>query len=435
MNTHRISHIASRTSQWAVTLVAVGLVLAGCIQRPVSTLTPAPLTTPGATIEPPVITGGDTQLPLAAPTSLIIQQRTFAVTAVEIQQGQWKHRSGQPDSAQWVYGTLINYVLGLEASPENTALFQTLSEADTLQLVLANQRILTFQFSGRLWVEQNAASELFQQFRPGLTLALLGDEGAKRLVITASYVSGAEPTPSTGVVATIGTAVQVGEARVSVLSGELIKQSPALPVGFAYYLVDFRVECLGPNTLDASMFQMDLIDGENRPYALSIQASQLGQHGPAGGQLSPGQVLTATAGYLVPQAISGPAVVWSFSSRPGLQAPARFQLALVEPIPTPNPRSLARIQIDSVGYSHDTTEILIAGGIGNPSDQVVLVAAEDVVLESGGARMSLNAADPVLPWNIAPGESRAFTLRYPRMAPGIATLHILQWSFELSGLQ
>jgi hypothetical protein len=428
------SQIANRKSQWAVVLVAVSLVLSGCIQRPVSTSTPTPLTTPGATTGP-VITGGDIQLPLAAPTSLLIQQRNFTVTAVEIQQGQWKYKSGQPDSAQWVYGTLINYVLGLEASPENTALFQTLSEADTLQLVLANKRILTFQFSGRMWVEQNAASELFQQYRPGLTLALLGDDGTKRLVITAGYVPGTEPTPVADAVATIGTAVQVGEARVTVLSGQLIKQSPDLPVGFAYYMVDFNVECLGPSTLDASMFQMDLIDGENRPYSLSIQASQLGQYGPPGGQLSPGQMLTATAGYLVPQAISGPALVWSFSSRPGLQAPARFQLALVEAIPTPDPRSLVRIQIDSVGYSHDTTEILIAGGIGNPSGQVVVVVADDVMLESGGARMSLNAADPVLPWNIEPGESRAFTLRYPRMAPGTATLHILQWSFELSGLQ
>jgi hypothetical protein len=384
-----------------------------------------------------IITTGNTKVPLNTPTKLQIQDSTFEIKAVEIQKGVWRYQRGSPDSAQWVYGTLVNYVIGLEATTANTELVQALTEADIIQLTLANGRVLKFQFSGRQWIEQDAAADVFQQLRPGLTLALLGEKGTKRLVVTASYTSSVEPLPIPGNdLVNVGTWVQVGEVRVVAIGGQLVQEAFDLTPGYFYYLVDFSVEALGSNALDASMFQMDLIDGQGKRYALSVPASQAGQYGPAGGQLEPGQILTATAGYLVPDTITGPMVEWTFSPLPGSRAPARVQLALAAaPSPTPDPRSSVTIQVNTVTYGPGLTEIVIHGGIGNPTDRVVTVNREEVTLQSGTASVSLIEATPAFPWSISPGENRAFVLRFAQPSPGTAILKILHWSFELGGLQ
>ncbi len=396
----------------------------------------SPTPTSGSEVTDPVITSGNVQLPLTAPIRLKIRDSLFEVTPVQVQKGTWSYRRGQANAGQWVYGTLINYVIGLDATPQNTELFQSLTDTDIFQLTLANDKVLNFQFSGRLWVKQDAAPDVFQQLRPGLTLALLGDKGTQRLVVTASYVSTQEPTPAPGeLVANMKTWVQVGDTRVMALDSQMIKDSPSLPPGYMYYLVDFSVEGMGAVPLDAGMFQMDLVDSLDKRYAVSIQASQAGKYGPAGGKLEPGQVLTATAGYLVPQTLGGPTLTWVFSPRPGTQSPARVQLSMAAPAPTPDPRASITIRVDSVTYGQNQAEIVVAGGIGNPTDQVITVNREDVILESGGASVSLVTVTPDFPWSVAPGESRAFALNFARPSPGTAVLRILNWSFELSGLQ
>lgn len=428
-----LAHIARRWNIFLIVLVLVGM--SGCGRRPISSF-PTSTSTPNSDV---VVTGGfgtPVPLPPAAPVKLQIQDTSFEVKPVEIQKGLWRYQKGHPDSAQWIYGTLINYVIGLEATPQNTDLLQSLTEADVIEMVITSGKTLQFQVTGRQWVEQDTAPDVFGQTRPGLTLALLGDKGTQRLVVTASYVASLDLTPAAGSdTAQIQTWVQTGEARVMVLDGQLVEDAAGLATGYAYYVVDFSVEALGPNTLDANLFQMDLIDGLGTRYAVSIPASQAGKYGPAGGKLEPGQVLTATAGYLVPETISGPTLTWSFSPRAGAQAPARIQLALKGPAPTPDPRLAVTIQLNTVTYSSDMTEIVVAGGIGNPTDHVVAVDQGDVVLISVTANQSAVSSDPPFPWSVSPGESRAFTLRFPRPAAGSAVLRILQWSFELSGLQ
>lgn len=414
-----------------ILFLVIGLAgLSACWQRPISTFTPTP--TSSFELTEPIITSGNVKLPLTAPTRLELHGASFDVKAVQVQKGQWHYQRGQPNTAQWVYGTLINYVIGLEATAQNAELFQALTESDVIRLTIANNKVFNFQFSGRQWVEQDAAPDVFQQVRPGITLVLLGDKGTKRLVVTGSYVSSIEPTPVG--MAKAGEWVRVGDTRVMALEGRPVKDVAGLPEGYMYYRVDFSVENVGAGALDASMFQMDLIDGLGNRYIMSIPASQGGRYGPAGGQLEPGQVLTATAGYIVPTTISGPLLEWTFSPRPAVHAPAHVQLPLATPVPTPEPRSAAIIQINTVTYGQNLTEIVVAGGIGNPTDRIITVNSGDVWLESGAMRISLIGAEPPLPWSISPGESRAFTLHFARPAPGAAVLHILHWAFELSGL-
>jgi hypothetical protein len=265
-------------------------------------------------------------------------------------------------------------------------------------------------------------------------LVLLGQKGEQRLVVSASYVAESEPTPVGSTLAKAGTPVQVAGARVKVLNGKLVKNAPGLPAGNAYYQVDFSVTATG-GVLDASLFQMDLIDASGKRYALSIPASQAGPYGPPGGQLLPGVTITATAGFIVPDALPGTNVIWTFSPQAGSASPARFQLPIGGLPPTPDPRALVAVQVTQVRYSPDGQEVLISGGVGNTAKEAVTITLADINLQSGSALIQVHSTEPALPWALQPGQNLAFVLRFARPPAGSAVFKVLQSSFELSGLQ
>jgi len=51
-----------------------------------------------------------------------------------------------------VYGTLVNYVVGLEANSDNTTLLQGITEADPIKLTALSGKVFSFRYSGRQWV-------------------------------------------------------------------------------------------------------------------------------------------------------------------------------------------------------------------------------------------------------------------------------------------
>ncbi len=397
--------------------------------------TPAPTQGPSA----PVLVGGSAgsiPLTLTAPSGIEIKSRKFQVIPVEVAKGAWPYQRGTlgDDKAVWVFGTLINYVIGLEASPGTTTLLQDLTEVDVIKLTTYSGRAVSFRYSGRQWVTVDK-TDVFRQMRPGLTLVLLGEEGNDRLVVSASYLVEGEATPVGSVLAQVGTLVDVAGARVSVMGGRLIRNVAGLPAGNAYYQVDFSVKATGPGALDASLFQMELGDAAGKRYALSVPASQAGSYGLPGGQLLPGITLTATAGFLVPDDLPGANVIWIFSPRVGDASPARFQLAVAGPPPTPDPRSRVVVQVTGARYSNDTAEIIISGGAGNLSKEPVTVSLSDISLQAGGSLVQVTVTEPALPWVLQPGQNLAFTIRFARPPAGTALFRMLQSSFELGGLQ
>jgi hypothetical protein len=236
-------------------------------------------------------------------------------------------------------------------------------------------------------------------------------------------------------VARVGTLVDVSGARVTALGGKLVKNVTGLPAGSAYYLADFAVTGSGGGVLDASLFQMELLDASGKRYATSVPASLAGSYGPPGGQLLPGTTLTATAGFVVPESLPGTSVIWTFSPQSGGASPARFQLPIAEMPPTPEPRELVVVQLTGARYSSDATQVIVSGGIGNTSKQAVTVSLSDINLQAGGSLVPVKSTDPELPWALQPGQNLAFTIQFARPPAGTATFRMMQSSFELSGLQ
>jgi len=417
--------------------VALGITLVTRSRSPsvAGPITPAP--TQGASA-PVMVAGsaGSVPLTLTAPSAIEIKSRKFEVIPVEVDKGAWPYQRGTlgDDKAVWVFGTLINYVIGLEANSGNTTLLQDLTEADVIKLTTYSGRTVSFRYSGRQWVTVDK-TDVFRQMRPGLTLVLLGEKGNDRLVVSASYLVEGEATPVGSISAKVGMLVDVAGARVGAMGGRLIKNVPGLPTGNAYYQVDFSVTATGPGALDASLFQMELIDAAGKRYSLSVPASQAGSYGLPGGQLLPGISLTATAGYVVPDNLPGANVIWTFSPHAGGASPARFQLVVAGLPPTPDPRSLVAVQVTGARYSNDTAEIIISGGAGNTSKESVTISLSDISLQAGGSLVQVTVTEPGLPWVLQPGQNLAFTIRFARPPAGTALFRMLQSSFELSGLQ
>jgi len=390
----------------------------------------------GTSVPDSIITGlgGSVPLSLTTPSTIELKDKKFGVIPVEVTKGTWPYQRGNPNKAVWVFGTLVNYVVGLEANSDNTTLLQSLAEADSIKLTTLGGKTLSFRYSGRQWVTVDK-TDVFRQLRPGLTLVLLGEQGDQRLVVSATYTAEGEPTPSGVTAAKVGTPVEVSGARVTVLGGHLVKNVEGLPAGSAYYLVDFSGTASGSDVLDASLFQMELLDAAGKHYSLSVPASQAGSYGPAGGQLLQGTTLTATAGYVVPDVLPGPNVYWTFSPAPDGTAPARFQLSILEPTPTPEPSAFITAQVIQARYSDDATEIIISGGVGNMAKEPVTISLSDINLQAGNTLVPVTSTDPVLPWTLQPGQNLAFTIHFARPPAGTAILRIMQSSFELGGLQ
>jgi len=421
----------------ALICIAVGILLYARSQGQSPTARATPTFAAGETA-PLILSalGGAIPLTQTAPSDIEIKGHKFQVIPVEVAKGTWPYQREalRGDKAAWVFGTLINYVIGLDANPDNTSLLQSLNETDSINMVTLSGRMVVFRYSGRQWVTVDK-TDVFRQLRPGLTLVLLGEKGDQRLVVSASYIAENEPTPPSSASAKIGTTVDVSGAQVKALNSRLVKNVPGLPAGNAYYQVDFSVTAAGSNPLDASLFQMELIDSSGTRYALSIPASQAGSYGPPGGQLLPGTTLTATAGFIVPDALPGANVIWTFSPEAGGASPARFQLPIAGPTPTPDPRTLLAVQITQARYSADGQEVLVSGGVGNPTKEAVTLSLSDIMLQTGTSLIQINSTEPPLPWTLQPGQNLAFVIRFARPPAGTATFRLVQASFELSGLQ
>jgi hypothetical protein len=224
----------------AVLLMVAVIQLAGGIGSapPIATPTP-PCVGPNCPI---------TQPSALVPKKLYVRDRTFEITPVAVQRGKWP--VGSDKNATWVFGTLVNYLIGLPNNSEYEDLLQALSEADQIALEMSDGQLVEFKFDAQQLVSPDN-EEIFAQHHPGLTLLLLGDDGAQRLVVTANYdVSGEANRTVPGNVVAINTPIEIGDVRVKVLNGRLVENAPGIPVGSAFYLVDFTAENTGADRVE-----------------------------------------------------------------------------------------------------------------------------------------------------------------------------------------
>jgi hypothetical protein len=372
------------------------------------------------------------QPPNPVPHKLYVRDREFEIEPVAVPKGNWTAGGGE-GKIEWVFGSLVNVLLGLPNTAENADLLQALSAEDKITLELADGQRREFVFDAQQRVSPDN-QEIFSQQHPGLTLILLGDDGEQRLVVTANYDVNSEGSTVAGSnLVAINTPVEIGPVRVKVLNGRLVENAPGIPVGSAFYLVDFIVENISEDALNNADFGLELMDYARQRYKVSDTASKLGPNPAPAGQLLPGLSSTFTVGFEVPSNITGPILTWLFKPTPKFATQANVAVPLLGPTPTPEPRAQAQVQVTQAYFTPDQSELIFAGSIVNPTNLLIPIGPSDFVLTTpDGVLATLISAEPALPWRIAPGDTINFTLHFSRLPSNEARLKILNSSFGIA---
>jgi hypothetical protein len=396
-------------------------------------LTPAPTAPPVAPSCETIISSGDVQIAASLPLSLTIGEAAFPVEAVVAEEEGWSYPAGSSGSAVWACGTVVNYVVMLEPTAENEALLTGLEMGDEIALRLSNGATLFFNFAQQEEVAPSDAGVFFEQFYPRLTV-LLEVKGGRWLVVTAEYVTRIEPPPASDTLAPLNVPVRVGDAQVTVGEGYALRSAPGLPAGTMYYLVEFSVQNVGKEPLNAGFFTMQLRDSWGNVYLLSPAASAFGDSGPVEGEIAPGETVAGSAGYLVPDTLAGPTLVWTFSPSPASEVWASVGISY-EGEEEPAEPARAVVIITDALLSSDGSALIVEGEVQNVGGSPLVVEARDITLSSSGGMGRLIMAAPPLPWTIEPGETRVIELQFEKPVAASALLTLLGHSFEIGGLE
>ena len=398
------------------------------------TVTISPLPTLSLSCET-IISSGDVQMAVSLPISLTVGGESFPVVAVILPTSPFPPLQGgtEEETAAWVCGTVVNYIVGLEPAPKNEALLVGLRPGDEIKLRLSNGVELGFRFTERREVAADEAS-IFEQSRPRLTLVVEQETGAWQIA-TADYIAETEPVqPPSETLAQPGQVVDVGDVRMTVLRGHAERGSPDLLPGTMYYLVEFSVENVGTEPLNADTFAMQLQDGVGNRYLLSPDVSVTGEYGPLGGEIGLGAAVTGTAGYLVPDTLAGPTLIWTFNPWPGSELRASVGIPYQAEVEEPTVAGQAEVNITDAFLNEDGSTLIIEGEVRNTGGESLTVELSDVSLTSSAGMSDLRMAAPPLPWTIEAGQTQVVELQYVRPDASAALLSLLGYSFEIRGL-
>ena len=145
-----------------------------------ATLPPAPTATTGAALPPNY---GD--VASGAPRSVAFGGKDFRVQISNTTLPDWVFCK-DPGVANWVSGTVVNYVLGLPYSDASAALFAAARAADTIRLVRADGGVYTFVVD-KVQRVARTDTRLLAQDHPAITLLLLGDPANDRAVVQGHF--------------------------------------------------------------------------------------------------------------------------------------------------------------------------------------------------------------------------------------------------------
>jgi len=390
------------------------------------------------TADPILVDSGTPQPQINAPISITLKGLEFTVLPYQVQaDGEWRYPAGQSGTAVWVYGTIINFAIGVEQTKANTALLESLALGDEITMTTTSGLVYHFGFAGREELASSSA-DLFDQTHPGLTLVTLGGEKETRLVVHGDYLTAGKETETgsqAGPSVSVGEPAQLGDIRVTALGTSYVYDAPDVPEGWAFYLVDYQIENLSPEVLDPNRFRMELQDGTGGLYSLNLPASQTGTFGYLILTIPPNTVAQGTAGYLVPAPLQGPKLCWSFSQLDTPEMVAKVLIDFEPPQETIDPRQLAAVNLTGAELSGDRTLLSVWGTVLNNSEEELVVTMDDVTLGGAGDFMPLRAADPALPWTITPGTVLSFRLAFQRPSASVTTFTVLNQPFEISGLE
>ncbi|MEA3309508.1 MAG: hypothetical protein U9Q70_08370 [Chloroflexota bacterium] len=355
---------------------------------------------------------------VVAPQNLQLPGADYAIVATPLEGVRWPVPATQQDVAVWVYGTVVNYVVGLPYTPTTASLLAGLESTDHITLTLSNGSELVFGSPQARRYPLEDTTPLAQR-RPGLTLVVLGGEEADRLVVQARYL------PEAAVAA--GKKQQLGELLVELVQAD-VQSSTAEGQNF---LVEYRLTNRGAEPLDTALFELVLEDGQGQRYAVNSEVSSLGEGGPLPASIPAGGALAASAGYRVPQALKPP-LNWVFRVDPASGKTASFALPYREPLPGP---PQPQVELREVFADQGRDAIVINGVVRNSGESALTVTATNVKLSSSAGEAEMLAQTPVLPWQIPGGGEQSFEVQFQRPA-GVDSVLLDIWgfTFRIEGL-
>ena len=387
----------------------------------------SPLSPP---LSPLVVEIGDAEITLSTPTRLDLSGISFPVEATSGSNDDvWATGHRQPGTAAWVYGTVINYVIGLEPNSENQELLDDLRPGDEITLRLASGTLLSFRARELLELPLDDPT-ITEQTRPGLTIVLLSDD-AETVVASASFDSATEPAVGGDTNAEIGQAVQVEDARITVTNGHSEHMGGDQPPGTTTFVIEFSLTNTGSVPMNPAEFLMDLRDSVGNRYLPSPTATAEGIHGSISGPIQPGRERAGSAGYIIPDTTAGPYLSWVFSPNP-----ASGMRAIIEVPYSPSTRVeiLPEVMVLQAFLSEGQTLLHVVAEIHNPGDSSITVTADDISLSSSAGPGDLLLSAPRFPWVINGGSTREVELQFANPDASTAAITILGYTFEISGL-
>ena len=369
---------------------------------------------------------------LDIPTTLLLKGRQFAVQTQSIAaDGIWSPNLESETTAVWIYGTIINYVLGLPAGAANRTLLESLAPGDAITLSTRGGHSIQFVFDSRRQA-QTTDRNVFSQLSPGITLILLGNGDGERLVVNGRYVVDESTTGVSAGRVELGETAQLVDTQITVTGATYVPNRPEAPPGFAFYLVDFQIQNVGLTAVDANRLQFVLSDELGNQYARNPVASQLGNYPPLTGFLNAGQSATATAGYQIPAGLVSSALRWTVE-----RTDVGAQVQVVIPFNAGSRGGQgAVITLESAAIAPDLTSLVLRGQITNLDSQPLVIAEGDISLRTAdGSSYLLLSTNPAFPWAAPPGQSLPFAVTFQRPNAPTAVFTVLNQPFELSNLR
>lgn len=346
--------------------------------------------------------------------------------------GEWQPSLSSEQAASWVYGTVINYVLGVADTETNRSIMQSLQPGDELRITMKDGATLTYSFNSRE-ITSRTNPDVFNQDTPGATVVLMGTEGEDRMVIRGAYLS-AENTPGPGPGggnAELGEPVTVGNVQATVLGATQLYDQPDAPPGFTFFVIDYEIRNNGSAPFDTSGLTIVLRDDLGNQYAASPLASRLGAYPALSGTVDAGQVTQASIGYALPTGLSSTSVYWVIADgNAGDEATVAIPFAGAD-----GGTQEATVSLISADVSVDGTTLLLEGQVTNTGTEPVVVTESDVSLLSGGTVYLLTATNPAFPWVVPPGETLLYFVSFQRPVGAEAVFTVLNQSFQLNGLR
>ena len=385
-----------------------------------------------------VLTANGTPVPPATPNRITLGNLAFTVeTIAPDKNGNLKYNKDAKSTAFWFNGTLVNYVVGLHASPENKAVFDGFKANDVIALD-TGAGVQRYRVDKITQIKADDTSALRNQTTPQLTLLLMGDTGDTRRMVTAKYVDEGAPN----VLNPARYPINMHDVRVKVTGDRLVPgNTVGLPAGKNYYQVNLELTNTSAQVIDTAQFFTELVDGNKTRFALNRAAAAAngGAGWPQTGALSPGQTSNYTAGFEVPDTMIGPRLEYRFATNTNTPLLAMVSLPYAAPQPTAAAQIAAApssdVTIVSANLIPESNELRIVGTVANRGPTSLNVSIKDVTLSSGGVSSALTGALPAVPWTIPPGETLAFQLSFTRPAGGQpATFKLLDQAFEIGGL-